>query len=198
MRRIYPDTEFVPGMPGLAGTISIGAVDDTGREFYAINREVDLVAVAEHPWLMSNVVPFLPVRPIDGLPHRLEWDPTHPGYDYVQLPGWISARLEGWMSIGWETRGDNRLFGWYGARDVCRIHDLWGDDWSAMPPQIPTRISEIADLFDDAGVKPPSMADLIGTGRIPFAAGEHHPLTDAYCHRELHRLGLAAKAGAGR
>ncbi|MFI7641919.1 hypothetical protein [Nonomuraea sp. NPDC049400] len=187
VRFVYPDTEFISTMPGPAGTISIGVLDDAGRKFYAINRDVDLAVVAASPWLMANVVPHLPLwRTATGL----AWDSGHPDYRYVLPPVQIAENLATYFSIGYSGAGSIRAFGWYGARDLVRIHDLYGDDWQMMPPQVPRRITELRDLLDQAGVdRPPSRAELLGA-----EATEHHALADTEYHRALHRLAMPAKS----
>lgn len=187
VRFVYPDTEFIRTLPGPAGTISIGILDDAGRKFYAINRDVDLAGVAASPWLMANVVPHLPLR---RTATGLAWDGSHSDYRYVLPQVQIAENLATYFSIDYNGAGSIRAFGWYGARDLVRVHDLYGDDWQMMPPQVPRRITELRDLLDQVGVdQPPSMAELLGA-----KVAEHHALADAEYHRALHGLAMPAKS----
>ncbi len=59
MTRYFIDTEFIEAVDFLQ-PISIGIVDNDGREFYAINSEFD-VSKAD-AWLQENVIAKLPPR----------------------------------------------------------------------------------------------------------------------------------------
>lgn len=73
--RVHYDTEFHERGPDHpVELISIGLVSDGGRELYLINGEIDLEALAGHPWLMENVVPSLPLVWVgDQETGSLEW-----------------------------------------------------------------------------------------------------------------------------
>jgi hypothetical protein len=59
MNRIFFDTEFLSEPPELH-LISIGMVDENGREFYGIRKEAPWSRINSHAWLSKNVVPHLP------------------------------------------------------------------------------------------------------------------------------------------
>jgi len=61
MGKIFFDTEFLSEPPELH-LISIGMVDEDGREFYGIRTEAPWDRILAHPWLSKNVVPHLPPR----------------------------------------------------------------------------------------------------------------------------------------
>lgn len=58
---IYYDTEFLEDGATIS-LISIGMVAEDGREYYAINHDAPWERISKHTWLMSNVVPGLPLR----------------------------------------------------------------------------------------------------------------------------------------
>jgi len=55
--RIFYDLEFGDTAREIS-LVSIGAVGEDGREFYAVSSEFDPLAV--HPWVRDNVLPQLP------------------------------------------------------------------------------------------------------------------------------------------
>lgn len=59
MGKIFFDTEFLSGPPALH-LISIGMVDEDGREFYGVRKEAPWDKILANKWLNQNVVPHLP------------------------------------------------------------------------------------------------------------------------------------------
>jgi hypothetical protein len=59
MRKIFFDTEFLSAPPELH-LISIGMVDEDGREFYGVRKDAPWERIYAHSWLNKNVVPHLP------------------------------------------------------------------------------------------------------------------------------------------
>ena len=57
VRRFFYDTEFIEDGTTI-DLVSIGVVDDTGREFYAVSTEFD--ASKAIPWVRRNVLDQLP------------------------------------------------------------------------------------------------------------------------------------------
>lgn len=55
------DTEFLDDGSTIE-LISIGIVCDDGREYYAVNSDMDTQRIGKHQWLMDNVWPHLPLR----------------------------------------------------------------------------------------------------------------------------------------
>ena len=75
--RYWYDCEFLEDGRTI-DLISIGIVAEDGREYYAVNNEVNWRRVADHPSLMENVVPHLP---------QLHGLAEHPPGLAVRLPG---------------------------------------------------------------------------------------------------------------
>lgn len=59
MGKIFFDTEFLSEPPELH-LISIGMVDEDGREFYGVRKEAPWDKILANKWLKQNVVPHLP------------------------------------------------------------------------------------------------------------------------------------------
>lgn len=183
LRTIYPDLEFVPDDPTVRGTLAVAVVDDRDSEFYRINHDVDLRAVAAHDFLMDYVVPYLPltVHRTPGLPRWLSWDPYHPDFALVMPASYIAADLAVWLEP-WTAPADDyevRCIGYYGSGDLTRLHGLYGNDWQTMPEHLPREPFDLAAAAKMLGVTLP--------GVEKGAVDPHHPLSDARHHRDLHR-----------
>ena len=65
MRRIWYDFEFLENGSTIF-PISVGMVDDQGRELYLVNEDIEGSKIKEkirnHDFLMGNVIPHLPLR----------------------------------------------------------------------------------------------------------------------------------------
>lgn len=57
--KYFVDTEFEPNVGEAPKLISIGAVDENGKEFYGENGDYDLTREGIDPWLHANVFPHL-------------------------------------------------------------------------------------------------------------------------------------------
>ncbi|WP_327359800.1 hypothetical protein [Streptomyces sp. NBC_01304] len=163
-RRIYLDAEFVPHDSSNRGLVSIALVDDSGREYYAINADHDYAAVQAHEFLREHVWPTLPRT------EALDLDRAHPS---VKPLGQIRTELADFFD------GPERaeLYAWYGIQDHYRLMGLWEHDWQAMPRSVPRIFHELRALADAAGLE-----------ELPEPDGVvHHALADAHYARTLHR-----------
>lgn len=162
MRRVYLDTEFVPEWSGVRGLISIGLVTDDGREYYAVNAEMDTQIVQARTWLRKHVWPQLPLT-VDE-----ELDNLHPD---VKTVGQIRKELTSFFS-----EKQSETYAWYGCQDLGRLHSLWGNDWTRMPEDIPRWHHELE-----------SMIKLVGNPPMPVQrGGEHNALEDAKFNKLMH------------
>lgn len=62
--RYFYDCEFLEDGKTI-DLLSVGIRCDDGREYYAVNRSADWGRVAQHDWLVANVVPHLPMLSSD-------------------------------------------------------------------------------------------------------------------------------------
>jgi hypothetical protein len=147
--RYFYDCEFIED--GLRiDLVSIGVVDEFGREFYAISTEFDDSKAI--PWVRRNVLDKLP-SPGDRAwrsRERLREDL----YAFLMEP--IQERNE-----------TMELWAWYAAYDHVALAQLWGA-MPALPRAIPRFTKDLRQLWDDRG-KP----------KLPEADGRHDALVDA-------------------
>ncbi|MEV7471535.1 hypothetical protein AB0O20_34325 [Streptomyces kronopolitis] len=154
------DCEFNPFDPSLTGLLALGVTDDANRSYYAINADVDLRPLLDNAFLVEHVLPQLPVtvrrgatdvsatgvrgplrrwwrRLRAGRASSIEWDTSHPHFQYVRPARQIADDLEQFFHAPTE------LIAKYGAQDICRLHSLWGNDWATMPQAVPRYFTDI-------------------------------------------------------
>lgn len=157
---IHYDTEFLEDGETIE-LISIGMATPDGRHLYLINRDANLVRVERHPWLMENVVPYLPVALTDS---GLAWNKMHPDYQHVQFHYQIAEIVAEFI----QATPDPRLWAWYSAYDHIALAQLWGPLVN-RPKGVPMWTHELRQEAERAGNPPLPAQD----------EGEHHALADA-------------------
>ncbi|MEO3775630.1 polyadenylate-specific 3'-exoribonuclease AS [Micromonospora sp. B11E3] len=149
--RYFYDCEFVED-GRTVDLVSIGVVDENGREFYAVSTEFDDSRAV--PWVRRNVLDKLP-SPADRSwrsRERIRDDL----YEFLVEP--IRGRPD----------EELELWAWYAAYDHVVLAQLWGA-MPALPREIPRFTKELRQLWDDRG-RP----------RLPqAAAARHDALVDA-------------------
>lgn len=158
---VFYDTEFLEDGRTIE-LISIGMVDNTGHEFYAVNQEAPWERISQHPWLYDNVVPYLPR--LHGLAVSSPLvNPCAIDFSDPCLMSKIDiARLV--QNFLW---GVDELWADYAAYDHVALAQLFGT-MTDLPRGTPMFTHELQQLWETAG-KPPK----------PANSGEHHPLNDA-------------------
>jgi hypothetical protein len=151
--RYFYDCEFIEDGRTI-DLVSIGVVDEFGREFYAISTEFDPRPAV--PWVRRNVLERLP-------------SPGHPAwrsrerirtelYDFLVEP--LRARPPRAQEI--------ELWAWYAAYDHVVLAQLWGR-MPDLPREIPRFTKDLRQLWDERG-RPP----------LPESAQQRHDaLVDA-------------------
>lgn len=165
-RRVYGDTEFIPSVPGIRGLISIALSDMYGIEYYAVNADMAFGIAAATPWLRKNVLPHLPLRADGSL------DMEHPAVKPAEV---IADEIGRYFSRHQQL---SELYFNYGAQDMVRMYDLWGNDWSKFPPDMPVWFVEIEYLIRRAGMLRLSLPEQAG--------GLHDALADARHNKLVH------------
>jgi hypothetical protein len=147
--RYFYDCEFIED-GRLVDLVSIGVVDEFGREFYAVSTQFDDSRAV--PWVRRNV--------LDKLPSPA--DPAWRSRDRIRddLYYFLTAPVRG---------GDDQieLWAWYAAYDHVALAQLWGA-MPALPREIPRFTKDLRQRWDDLG-RPP----------LPNAHGRHDALVDA-------------------
>jgi len=129
--RFFYDCEFIEDGSTIE-LVSIGVVDEAGREFYAVSSEFDPSRAID--WVRRNVLPKLP-PPAD--------------------PAWRSLERIRQDLLAFLTGPDEpiELWAWMAAYDHVALAQLWGD-MRALPRVIPRFTHELRQLWEDAGSPP--------------------------------------------
>ncbi len=131
--RYFYDCEFIED-GRIIDLVSIGVVDERGREFYAISTEFDdRPAVA---WVRRNVLDRLPSPGDPAWRSRLRI--REDLYDFLVAP----------LRDGTATTLE--LWAWYAAYDHVVLAQLWGA-MPALPREIPRFTKDLRQLWDDRG-----------------------------------------------
>jgi hypothetical protein len=134
--RYFYDCEFIED-GRVIDLVSIGVVDEHGREFYAISTEFDGKAAV--PWVRRNVLGRLP-------------SPSHPAWrSRAQIRDDLYKFLVEPVESG--SEGALELWAWYAAYDHVVLAQLWGR-MSGLPREIPRFTKDLRQLWDDRG-RPP-------------------------------------------
>ena len=129
--RFFYDTEFIEDGTTI-DLVSIGVVDERGREFYAVSTEFNPTKAG--PWVRDHVLDKLP-SPAD--------------------PAWcdratIRTNLLRFLQC---DRERVELWAWFAAYDHVALAQLWGD-MPALPRELPRFTRELRQRWEDVG-KPP-------------------------------------------
>lgn len=137
--RFFYDCEFIED--GLTiDLVSIGVVDETGREFYAVSTEFDPNRAG--PWVRQHVLPKLP-SPADQA-----WRSR------AAIRDDLLAFLVG------DHSQDIELWAWIAAYDHVALAQLWGA-MPALPRPIPRFTRDLRQRWEDVGKPrlPPAPSD---------------------------------------
>jgi hypothetical protein len=144
--RYFYDCEFIEDGVTI-DLVSIGVVDEEGREFYAVSTEFDPDRAG--PWVRQNVLPKLPP------PSSSCWR-SRAGIraDLLEFFGLDERALD-------NAPGDLELWAWIAAYDHVALAQLWGA-MPALPRAIPRFTRDLRQRWEDVGrprlPQPPSDA----------------------------------------
>lgn len=138
VRRYHYDCEFIEDGRTVE-LVSIGVVDETGREYYAVSTEFDPSRAG--PWVRDHVLGQLPP------PADKRW----------RSRSQIRDELFAFLTEPGETI---ELWAWVGAYDHLALCHLWGA-MPALPRQLPRFTRELKQRWEDRGrpALPPVPAD---------------------------------------
>lgn len=148
--RYFYDCEFIED-GRLIDLVSIGVVDERGREYYAVSTEFDDSRAV--PWVRRNVLDKLP----------------SPGDKVWRSRERIRDELHSFLMEPLRSGQDDsmELWAWYAAYDHVALAQLWGS-MPALPREIPRFTKDLRQLWDD-----------LGQPALPGAVGRHDALVDA-------------------
>lgn len=126
--RYFYDTEFIEDGTTI-DLVSIGVVDEQGREFYAVSTEFDPDKAG--PWVRENVLDKLPP------PADKAWRDRAA----------IRRDLMAFLTAG---KGRIELWAWFSAYDHVALGQLWGA-MPALPRELPRFTRELRQRWEDAG-----------------------------------------------
>ena len=129
--RFFYDCEFIEDGRTI-DLVSIGVVDENGREFYAVSTEFDPTKAID--WVRRNVLDKLPA-------------PADPAWRSLEQ---IRADL---LAFLLEPNEDIELWAWMSAYDHVVLGQLWGD-MRKLPRPIPRFTHELRQRWEDAGCPP--------------------------------------------
>jgi 3' exoribonuclease, RNase T-like len=129
--RFFYDCEFVEDGRTI-DLVSIGVVDETGREFYAVSTEFDESRAI--PWVREHVFAQLPP----------------PGDKVWRSRAQIREELFAYLTAPGEGV---QLWAWYSAYDHVALCQLWGP-MTGLPQAIPRFTHELRQRWEDLG-RPP-------------------------------------------
>jgi hypothetical protein len=131
MRRYFYDCEFIEDGRTIE-LVSIGIVDETGREFYAVSSEFDPTRAID--WVRRHVLDKLPA-PAD--------------------PAWRSRERirDDLLAFLLEPGEPIELWAWMASYDHVVLAQLWGD-MRALPRAIPRFTHELRQIWEAAGSPP--------------------------------------------
>ncbi|MFC7869668.1 hypothetical protein ACFUS2_00710 [[Kitasatospora] papulosa] len=175
--RIFYDTEFLDNGKTI-DLISIGMVDEDGRELYAVSSEFDQAAVRRHGWLMANVWPSLPIQRHEGT-RCASCRPSGPGHLDLDHPA-VHPRAQIARMVQQFILGvpDPQLWAFYSAYDHVALAQLWGP-MSNLPAGIPMQTDDLVTEAKRLGLTP---ADLPQQD-----TGHHNAIADARHNRDMAR-----------
>jgi hypothetical protein len=129
--RYFYDCEFIEDGQTIT-LVSIGVVDENGREFYAVSTEFDPSRAID--WVRRNVLNQLPA-------------PAN--------PAWRSRRQirDDLLAYLLEPAEPIELWAWMASYDHVVLAQLWGD-MRALPRQLPRFTHELRQLWESAGSPP--------------------------------------------
>jgi hypothetical protein len=126
--RYFYDCEFIEDGRTIT-LVSIGVVDETGREFYAVSTEFDPELAID--WVRKNVLSQLP-SPSDPV-----WRP-------------LSRIRDDLLEFLRKPEQPIELWAWIAAYDHVVLAQLWGD-MRALPRDIPRFTHELRQHWEYAG-----------------------------------------------
>jgi hypothetical protein len=172
VRRVFYDLEFLDDGETIT-PLSIGMCDVAGRELYLINEEFPLHRLVTNEFMITHVVPSLPIMAQWGnWFESLAWDPDHP--DHSRLVTRLAMAMAVRRFLVQDALPRTELWAYHAAYDHVALSQLLGPRMVDLPDGVPWFTHELMQRWEDAG-RPDK----------PTPTNEHHPLADAKWNRQL-------------
>ncbi len=158
--KYYYDFEFYAYGP-IVDPLSIGMVAEDGREYYAVYRNADWSEVYNEPWLMENVVPYLPTRQLNG---RTLIDYRHP--DVKSTPQ-IAKDLKDFVG----NDSDVEFWAYYGSYDHVCLGGTFGklihlpDGWPMLSRDLKVELDRAGINAYDLGISNTELHNALADAR---------------------------------
>ncbi|RZS38938.1 uncharacterized protein DUF5051 [Herbihabitans rhizosphaerae] len=165
--RFFYDTEFIEDGVTI-DLVSIGVVDENGREFYAVSTEFDPEKAGA--WVRANVLDKLP-SPADQ--------------------AWRSReRIREDLLKFLSPRGEKvELWAWFAAYDHVVFAQLWGP-MVELPRQLPRFTRELRQRWEDVGK--PSLPSAPNDAHDALADARHNLARWRVIEEARHKRGFPA------
>jgi hypothetical protein len=196
--RVYYDTEFLEEVVGGVPTIwliSIGAIREDGKTYYAVNRDMPVDRIQKHAWLMENVWPYLPtidVPPVGGnRPRGMIVKSTqrlNEAHSAVKSLDKIAGEVHTFFTA---DRRPPEMWAYYGAYDHVRLMWLWGR-MIDRPSNIPMWTNDLRQEMHRLGISSEV------SGFPEQEANLHKAIDDAVWNKRVHEYLMARAESMGR
>lgn len=144
-RPVYAyDTEFLEDGHTIE-LISIGIVCEDGRDYYAVNSDMDHDRIAKDDWLCKNVVPHLPLNgKVDAAWDSNRWIWSLDMRSPLVKPKWVIANEVREFLLDVDPP---QLWANYAAYDHVALAQLWGR-MIDLPKGIPMFTHDLQQLLE--------------------------------------------------
>jgi hypothetical protein len=175
------DTEFLEDGATIE-LISIGIVCEDGREYYAVNSDMDDKRISKHDWLMKNVVKHLPLHHYSAPRDGLGWIWSLDHESTLVKPKWVIANevrefllaRPNNTGLG-EWQPNPELWAYYASYDHVALAQLYGP-MIRLPKGFPMWTHDLMQLIEP----------LTGFLKPTQSSDEHNALADARWNMELY------------
>lgn len=182
--RVFHDWEFLDDGRTIL-PLSVGMVTSEGRELYRVFRqtEANWTRIEAHPWLMANVVPYLPIVARGAGGYRVHGvNLNHEDADAVDERSLIADAVREFLV----READGRpveLWGYFSAYDHVALAQLFGPmvNKPAVMPMWTNDLQQVLSRCPNEGAQFKTIAGAARTGPA------HHALGDARWNRDVHQ-----------
>jgi hypothetical protein len=168
--RYFYDCEFIEDGVTIE-LVSIGVVDEEGREFYAVSTEFDPDRAGA--WVRQHVLPKLPP----------------PGDPAWRSRARIRQDLMAFLGVNESDRCELELWAWIAAYDHVALAQLWGA-MPAMPRALPRFTRDLRQRWEDVGR--PRLPQAPSDAHDALADARHNLLRWQVIEAERRKLGFPA------